>query len=102
MKAIDELAKNNQILSKRLRDSGIDDSIVTQESIQEQSPIIHKKPTTYQGIFKYRPEDIGKLLQRIIDDLEPRVVKTLTPALPAYIIFMCIRLVELLLLNDEH
>lgn len=49
MKAIDELAKNNQILSKRLRDSGIDDSIVTQESIQEPSPIIHKRPTSYQG-----------------------------------------------------
>lgn len=51
------------------------------------------------GIFKYRPEDIGKLLQRIVDDLEPRVARTLLPALPGYIVFMCIRYTDII--NDD-
>lgn len=126
MKAIDELAKNNQTLGKRLRYNGLDDSIETHENTEETALMVHKKPTSYQGplslsdanglmefltyqiivfffvfilvfhvdrsgIFKYRGEDIGKFLQRIVDDLEPRVAKTLMPALPAYILFMCIR-----------
>lgn len=89
-KSIEKLTQENQILSKRLRQNGIDDSIVPSESL-EKSPIIHKRAPTYQGIFKYRAEDVSKLLHHVVDDLEPRVAKTLTPALPAYIIFMCIR-----------
>lgn len=89
-KSIDKLTQENQILSKRLRQNGIDDSIVPTENFTN-SPIIHKRATSYQGIFKCRIEDVSKLLQRIVDDLEPRVAKTLSPALPAYIVFMCIR-----------
>lgn len=48
-KAIDEFSKKIQILSKRLRDHGIDDSTVTQESIQDVA-IIHKRQTVYQGM----------------------------------------------------
>lgn len=89
-KSIEKITQENQILSKRLRQNGIDDSIVPSESL-ENSPVIHKRAPTYQGIFKYRAEDVSKLLQRVVDDLEPRVAKTLTPALPAYVVFMCIR-----------
>lgn len=49
MKAIDELAKNNQILGKRLRDNGLDDSIETHENTDETALMVHKKPTSYQG-----------------------------------------------------
>lgn len=89
-KSIEKLMQENQILSKRLRQNGIDDSIQTSENLGN-SPMIHKRAPTYQGIFKYRAEDVTKLLQRLVDDLEPRVAKTLAPALPAYVIFMCIR-----------
>ncbi|XP_055305869.1 unconventional myosin-Vb isoform X2 [Sitodiplosis mosellana] len=97
-KSIEKLMQENQILSKRLRQNGIDDSIVPSESL-ENSPMIHKRAPTFQGIFKYRAEDVLKLLQRVVDDLEPRVAKTLTPALPAYIIFMCIRYTDIV--NDD-
>lgn len=43
------------------------------------------------GMFKYRPEEIGKIIQRLVDDLTPRVAITLFPGLPAYIVFMCLR-----------
>lgn len=89
-KSIEKLMQENQILSKRLRENGIDDSIIPMENLGY-SPMIHKRAPTYQGIFKYRAEDVTKLLQRLVDDLEPRVTKTLSPALPAYIVFMCIR-----------
>lgn len=89
-KAIEKLTQENQILSKRLRQNGIDDSIIPTENFGN-SPMIHKRAPTYQGIFKYRAEDVNKLLQHIVDNLEPRVAKTLSPALPAYIVFMCIR-----------
>ncbi|XP_055310995.1 unconventional myosin-Va-like, partial [Sitodiplosis mosellana] len=94
-KSIGKLMQENQILSKRLRQNGIDDSIVPSESL-EKSPMIHKRAPTFQGIFKYRAVDVLKLLQRVVDDLEPGVAKTLTPALPAYIIFISIRLLNLL------
>lgn len=92
-KSIEELTHENQILSNRLRQNGIDDSTGQSQSLCN-SPMIHKRAATYQGIFKYSAEDLKKLLQRIVEDLEPRVAKTLTPAMPAYIIFMCIRLVD--------
>lgn len=47
--AIDELSKKNQILSKRLRDHGIDDSIVAHESVHD-AAIIHKRQVVYQGV----------------------------------------------------
>lgn len=93
-KSIEELTHENQILSNRLRQNGIDDSTGQSQSLCN-SPMIHKRAATYQGIFKYSAEDLKKLLQRIVEDLEPRVAKTLTPAMPAYIIFMCIRWVDL-------
>lgn len=52
-----------------------------------------------QGIFKYKPEDISKLLQRVVESLEPRVARSLMPASPAYIIFMCIRYTDII--NDD-
>lgn len=90
-KSIQMLTHDTQILSKRLRENGIDDSIQSMEIVNNSPMIHHKRATSYQGILKYRAEDAAKLLQRLVDDLEPRVAKTLMPATPAYIIFMCIR-----------
>lgn len=63
-KAIDELAKKNEILSKRLRDHGIDDSIVAHENVHDVA-IIHKRQTVYQGTLNLTPLNIYKL--RIIE-----------------------------------
>lgn len=93
-KSIEKLTQENQILSKRLRENGIDDSIQSVEIVNNSPMIHHKRTASYQGIMKYRAEDAAKLLQRLVDDLEPRVAKTLMPALPAYIVFMCIRWVN--------
>lgn len=43
------------------------------------------------GMFKYRPDDISKLVQRLVVELTPRIAITLFPGLPAYIVFMCLR-----------
>lgn len=43
------------------------------------------------GIFKFRSDDMAKLIQRTADDLTPRVAITLYPGLSSYICFMCIR-----------
>lgn len=43
------------------------------------------------GIYKYRHEDINIILQRLINELTPRIAITLFPGLPAYVLFMCIR-----------
>lgn len=50
-KAIDELAKKNKIFAKRLRDHGIDDSIVTHENVHDIAHIQHKQHIVYQGLF---------------------------------------------------
>lgn len=54
-KSIDELSKKNQILSKRLRDHGLDDStVINDENIQD-GPAIFKRTKVYQGVYRFRP-----------------------------------------------
>lgn len=109
-KTVEELTNKNKILSNRLREHGLDDTIVVNESIQDVAVVI-KKAQVYQGmshkavvgvciplivlvisgIFKYRHDDHVILLQRLIHDLTPRVAITLFPGLPTYILFMCMR-----------
>lgn len=89
-KKIMDLVKKNKILSNRLRENGLDDSIILKETINEIAAV-KKKAQIYQGIFKYDNKDTTKILQRLIVELTPRVAITLLPGLPAYIVFMCIR-----------
>lgn len=82
--------KMNTILSNRLRDNGLDNTIMLKED-DDNIAAIKKKEQVYRGIFKYSDKDTKKILQRLITDLTPRVAITLLPGLPAYIVFMCIR-----------
>lgn len=48
------------------------------------------------GVFKFRPDDLTIIIQRLVDELTPRIAITLYPALPAYILFKCIRYTDLI------
>lgn len=85
-----DLSKKNKILANRLRENGLDDSILLKESHNELA-VIKKRAQSYQGIFKYDNKDRRQILQKLVVDLTPRVAITLLPGLPAYIVFMCIR-----------
>lgn len=93
---INELIKKNNILSNRLREHGLNDSIILNDPNTNNIASVKKKALQYQGILKYQYQDEQKILQRIITDLKPRVAITLLPGLPSYIIFMCIRYTDLL------
>lgn len=89
-KKIIDLTKKNTILANRLRENGLDDSIILKESTNELA-VIKKRAPSHQGIFKYDNKDRRQILQKLVVDLTPRVAITLLPGLPAYIVFMCIR-----------
>lgn len=97
---INDLLKKNKILANRLRENGLDDSILLKESHNELA-VIKKRAQSYQGIFKYDNKDRRQILQKLIVDLTPRVAITLLPGLPAYIVFMCIRYTDLLNSDDD-
>lgn len=108
---VEELIKKNNILSNRLRENGLDDSIKLKENVKNNLAVVKKKAQVYRGkliydklpldllyrnpifsgIFKYNEKDTEKILQRLIVELTPRVAITLLPGLPAYIVFMGIR-----------
>lgn len=48
-KQVEELTKKNLILSKRLRENGLDDSIVVTDTLQDVAVVI-KRTQKYQGI----------------------------------------------------
>lgn len=85
----------NAFLTNRLRENGLDVSMVLKGSIQNVADV-KKKAKEYRGIFKYSEKDTNTILHKLIVDLTPRVAITLLPGLPSYIIFMCIRYTDLL------
>ncbi|BFZ26086.1 hypothetical protein BsWGS_29125 [Bradybaena similaris] len=46
---------------------------------------------TYLGMFEIKKESVQTLIKCLILQLEPKLAVTLTPGLPAYILFMCVR-----------
>ncbi|XP_078479326.1 unconventional myosin-Vc [Lampetra planeri] len=57
-------------------------------------------PKEYLGMLEYNREDESRLIQNIILDLKPTgVVVNMIPALPAYILFLCVRYADYL--NDD-
>nr|XP_040220188.2 unconventional myosin-Va isoform X4 [Anopheles coluzzii] len=90
-----ELLKKNNILSNRLRDHGLNDSILMNDEFHSMVAVVKKQTQSSQGILKYRQEDESKIMQRLVTDLKPRVAVTLAPSLPAYVVFMCIRYTDL-------
>ena len=95
-----ELVKKNNILANRLRDHGLNDSILLNDELFQSMVAVKKKEVSYQGILKYRHEDEAKILQKLVIDMKPRLAITLQPGLPAYVVFMLIRYTDLI--NADH
>ena len=100
-KKINELIKNNNILANRLREHGLNDSILSAENNTSGITMVKKKEQKLQGILKYSHSDEEKILHRLIVDLRPRMAVTLLPSLPAFIVFMCVRYTDLVN-ADQH
>lgn len=101
VRQMQELQKKNNILSNRLKENGLSDSILSQESTAPGiAGVAKKKFHSYQGILKHQQSDESKILQRLVSDLTPRTAITLLPSLPSYLLFMCIRYTDLL--NADH
>ncbi|XP_063701716.1 unconventional myosin-Va [Culicoides brevitarsis] len=100
---LNELTKQNKMLLHVIKENGLNDPTAAAKPENEQNNLlaVKKKAQNYQGIFKYRPEDEPKILQRLVHDLSPRTALTLDPGLPAFIIFMCIRYTDLVN-ADQH
>uniref|UniRef100_A0AAG5DD74 Myosin motor domain-containing protein n=1 Tax=Anopheles atroparvus TaxID=41427 RepID=A0AAG5DD74_ANOAO len=96
-----ELLKKNNILANRLRDHGLNDSILMNDEFHNMVAVVKKQTQSSQGILKYRQEDESKIMQRLVTDMKPRVAVTLAPSLPAYVVFMCIRYTDLVNM-DQH
>lgn len=96
-KQVQELHKKNSLLINRLKENGLTDSILFNETqANEMISVMKKKAKSYQGILKHQQADETKILQRIVTDLTPRTAITLLPGIPAYVLFMCIRYTDLL------
>lgn len=101
-KLIQELQKKNNILMNRLKENGLTDSILSNDSISGgMASVVKKKAQSYQGILKHQQEDEAKILQRLVTDLTPRTAITLLPSLPSYVLFMCIRYTDLLNADNQ-
>ncbi|KAM3609650.1 uncharacterized protein V6R79_018209 [Siganus canaliculatus] len=62
---------------------------------------ITRKEKEYKGMLEYREGDERRLLKNVVTDLKPRgVAVSVVPALPAYIIFMCLRYADYV--NDDQ
>ncbi|XP_067632478.1 unconventional myosin-Va isoform X2 [Eurosta solidaginis] len=60
-----------------------------------------QKVANYQGVLKFRKEDLDKILQRLVTGMTPRLAIGLLPGFPAYVIFMCIRYTDLINADDD-
>lgn len=97
-----ELQKCSNILSNRLKDHGLNDSVLSGNTTgNNMAVVMKKKAQNYQGILKHQNSDELKIVQRLVHELTPRVAITLLPSLPAYILFMCIRYTDLLNADDQ-
>ncbi|KAK1156948.1 unconventional myosin-Vb-like [Acipenser oxyrinchus oxyrinchus] len=54
------------------------------------TPAPHKE-AKLQGLLECRREDEARLIKNLITGLRPEVTRTLTPGLPAHILFLCMR-----------
>ncbi|KAM8890735.1 unconventional myosin-Vc [Spinachia spinachia] len=69
----------------------------SQKAKQTPTPAV---PKDYLGMLEYKREDESRLIQNIILDLKPKgVAVNVIPALPAHLLFMCVRHADYV--NDE-
>lgn len=59
-----------------------------------------KNSGEYLGILEWKVQDESRIINKLIDELKPRLAVTFLPGLPAYVLFMCIRYADML--NDDE
>ena len=59
----------------------------------------HSSNNHMQGILQWKAPDESRLLNKLVDELKPRLAATFLPGLPAYVLFMCIRYADVT--NDD-
>ncbi|XP_017341765.1 unconventional myosin-Va [Ictalurus punctatus] len=103
MEQMDKQEKTTRKLKKQLKiymrkleesDNTCLDQPCTENRVGEVLPEVSilRKERHCQGMLEYGKEDEANLFRNLITDLKPRgVAVSLTPGLPAYILFMCLR-----------
>ena len=64
-------------------------------SLNNNNVVICKKEHDYVGMFEYKGDQLQQVLKALIYDLKAKTAAQMLPGLPAYILFMMIRLVGL-------
>lgn len=100
-KQLEDLHKKYIILFNRLKENGLFDATMLDDSSHLENGISFGKPKKYQGILKHQHADEPKIIQRLVTDLTPRTAITLLPSMPSYIIFMCIRYTDVLNADNQ-
>ncbi|XP_014092302.2 unconventional myosin-Va isoform X1 [Bactrocera oleae] len=96
------LKQGNDKLMFKLKEHGIPQDSNNKENDKKAVTNVSKqKIQNYQGVMKFRSEDLDKILQRLVGDMTPRLAIGLLPGFPAYIIFMCIRYTDLINADDD-
>ncbi|XP_075169246.1 dilute class unconventional myosin isoform X2 [Haematobia irritans] len=113
LKKFESLKHRSDKMSLKLQEHGIGDFVspskdientnaVSSMSLQTAEVVVGKqKAKTYQGLVKFRSEDLEKIFQRLVTDMTTRVAIGLLPGFPAYVLFMCIRYTDLINADED-
>ena len=58
-----------------------------------------KNSGEFLGVLEWKTEDESRIVNKLIDELKPRLAATFLPGLPSYVLFMCIRYADMI--NDD-
>uniref|UniRef100_A0A1I8QA92 Myosin motor domain-containing protein n=1 Tax=Stomoxys calcitrans TaxID=35570 RepID=A0A1I8QA92_STOCA len=113
LKKFDSLKHRSDKMTLKLQEQGISEFVsptkdnyatvaVGNNSIINADVVVGKqKAKSYQGLVKFRCEDLDKIFQRLVNDMTTRVAIGLLPGFPAYVLFMCIRYTDLINADDD-
>ncbi|KAM7342647.1 dilute class unconventional myosin isoform 2-T2 [Cochliomyia hominivorax] len=110
LKKYDSLKQRSETLTLKLQEQGVLDGRQSSPSKDETNLISSQcsmvavgkqKAKSYQGLMKFRSEDVDKIFQRLVIDMTPRIAIGLLPGFPAYVLFMCIRYTDLINADED-
>uniref|UniRef100_A0A1A9X3S5 Myosin motor domain-containing protein n=1 Tax=Glossina brevipalpis TaxID=37001 RepID=A0A1A9X3S5_9MUSC len=105
LKKFESMKTRSESLTIKLQQHGVTDN---SSSLKDQKQndnttlqVSKQKAKTYQGLMKFRSEDLDKIFHRLVGDMTTRVAIGLLPGFPAYIVFMCIRYTDLINADED-
>ncbi|XP_023292615.2 unconventional myosin-Va isoform X1 [Lucilia cuprina] len=109
LKKYDSLKHRSDKLTMKLQEQGAVDGRPnpvkdeTNSAVNQNSMVSvgKQKAKTYQGLMKFRSEDLDKIFHRLVVDMSTRVAIGLLPGFPAYVLFMCIRYTDLINADED-